>query len=340
MPRAGVVRAHGHAQRPVVALAQAHRHRQPGRVAVGGDHEPAPEPVLGASLPPAVSCADDADDAAGAVVQHRAGDVDALLRPGARLLGVPGQQSGRSRAGCGPGRSPGSWTGRASRSSIRPPPPMIRRPLLRSQPSLCPASDAHRGQGLDRARGQPVAADLLAREPALLQHQHVQPGAGQVVRRRRPGRAGADDDDVGCVGAGYAGAGYAGAGLRRRCYAGAGTLRGPAAIAWGQVRRADGGILLGHGPVQAVLHTASCERLHKAVGRSLVRHHAPRSGRPRASAGGPHEVIRRTGWRHPHDRDRFPAAGCGETVTIMVAAIPARPESTIRPGPYQAQCGQ
>ena len=49
----------------------------------------------------------------------------------------------------------------------------------------------------DRARGQPVAADLLARERGLLQQQDVEPGLREVVRGGRAGGTGADDDDVG-----------------------------------------------------------------------------------------------------------------------------------------------
>ncbi len=60
--------------------------------------------------------------------------------------------------------------------------------------------DAHGDQGLDRARGQPVAADLLARERGLLQQQHVEPGLRQVEGGGRAGRPGADDDDVGFIG--------------------------------------------------------------------------------------------------------------------------------------------
>ena len=59
--------------------------------------------------------------------------------------------------------------------------------------------DAHPDQLLDRARGQPVAADLLPRELGLLQQQHPYAVPGQVVRGRRATGTGADDDDVGVV---------------------------------------------------------------------------------------------------------------------------------------------
>ena len=56
--------------------------------------------------------------------------------------------------------------------------------------------DAEGDQLADRARGEPVAADLLAGERRLLQQQDVEAGLGEVGRRGRPRRAGADDDDV------------------------------------------------------------------------------------------------------------------------------------------------
>ena len=57
--------------------------------------------------------------------------------------------------------------------------------------------DAHVDERLDRARGEAVAADLLARERRLLQQQHVEAGLGEGVRGGRAAGAGADDDDVG-----------------------------------------------------------------------------------------------------------------------------------------------
>ena len=51
---------------------------------------------------------------------------------------------------------------------------------------------------LDPARGQAVAADLLAREDRLLQDDDVETGAGAATRRRwSPRGPGADDHDVG-----------------------------------------------------------------------------------------------------------------------------------------------
>jgi hypothetical protein len=57
--------------------------------------------------------------------------------------------------------------------------------------------DAHVVERLDGARGQPVAADLLAGQPGLLQDDDVEAGAGEVPRGRGARRTGADDDHVG-----------------------------------------------------------------------------------------------------------------------------------------------
>jgi hypothetical protein len=59
--------------------------------------------------------------------------------------------------------------------------------------------DPHTVQLADRPRGEPVAADLLAREGGLVQQQHVQPGLGKVVGGGRPGRPGPHHDDVGVL---------------------------------------------------------------------------------------------------------------------------------------------
>ena len=57
--------------------------------------------------------------------------------------------------------------------------------------------DAEPDQLPGAARGETVPADLLPGKPALLQQRDVQPAASQVGRRRRAGRAGADDDHIG-----------------------------------------------------------------------------------------------------------------------------------------------
>jgi hypothetical protein len=59
--------------------------------------------------------------------------------------------------------------------------------------------DAHGDELLDRARGEAVAADLLARELGLLQEQDVETGLGEVVRGRGAGWPRAHDDHIGGV---------------------------------------------------------------------------------------------------------------------------------------------
>ena len=72
-------------------------------------------------------------------------------------------------------------------------------------------------QLLDRARGEAVAAHLLARERALLQQRDVEAAVGEVAGGGRTARTGADDDDVGldgCAGGRTAGSG---SDMRRSC---------------------------------------------------------------------------------------------------------------------------
>jgi hypothetical protein len=79
--------------------------------------------------------------------------------------------------------------------------------------------DAHRQELSHRARGQPVTADLLAGEAALLEDEHVEPGDGEVVGGARTGRPCTHDDDVGLprVGGRPGHAGHLFTGLERGC---------------------------------------------------------------------------------------------------------------------------
>ena len=56
--------------------------------------------------------------------------------------------------------------------------------------------DAQPPQLDDRAGREAVAADLLPGERGLLDHEHVQAVAGEVVGRGRASRTRADDQDV------------------------------------------------------------------------------------------------------------------------------------------------
>ncbi len=140
----------------------------------------------------------DAGDAAGAVVDDRAADVAALEQAGAGLLGVAGELLVEVVA-------------LADESVVR-----VRgqlrpveleadtaaddaQPLVAQPAGLLGDVDAHGDELLDRARGEAVAAHLLARELGLLQEQHVETGLGEVVRGRGAGRPRAHDDHIGGV---------------------------------------------------------------------------------------------------------------------------------------------
>ena len=73
-------------------------------------------------------------------------------------------------------------------------------PLVAQPTGLGGRVDAQLDELATGARCQAVAADLLAREVGLLQHQDVEPGAGQVRGGRGATRTGAHDDDVGRAG--------------------------------------------------------------------------------------------------------------------------------------------
>jgi glycine/D-amino acid oxidase-like deaminating enzyme len=70
-------------------------------------------------------------------------------------------------------------------------------PLVPHPAGLRGGVDADVLQRLDAAGGEPVTADLLAREVRLLQDDDLAPRLPELPRRRGPGRSGADDEDVG-----------------------------------------------------------------------------------------------------------------------------------------------
>ncbi|GAA3124411.1 hypothetical protein GCM10020001_051440 [Nonomuraea salmonea] len=166
---------------------QAHAEGQPGAVAVGGDDHRAAElpAVLGG----------DADDVAAAVVEDRACDGDALHQAYAVLDRVGGDDLVEVLPG-------------ADEPEVRE--ALELRPVeLEAQAAADDAQalvpdpagrvdvDAHVLELLDGARGQAVAADLLAGEPGLLQEQHVEAVLREVPGGGGAGGAGADDDDIG-----------------------------------------------------------------------------------------------------------------------------------------------
>ena len=195
--RARVVGADRNAERPVVALLQPHRKAEPGRVAVGGDHDRGTEGDLVADLAAVVvdRLGADADDAAGGLVEDRAGDGSALVQPGAVLLRMPGQdvvevEPGAHQAVVG-------VVGEVGPRHLEAMPTADDPQALVLDPARLVEVDAHPDELAHRARGQSVAADLLARERGLLEQQDVDARLGEIARRGRATRTGADDDDVG-----------------------------------------------------------------------------------------------------------------------------------------------
>ena len=152
--------------------------------------------VTGRLSLPRPTCPRTPDDAAGALVGHGVGDRGVLVQPRARLLGVPDQQLVEVLPG-------------ADGAEVRE--RRERRPLqLQADPAaedaqaavvqpagLLAAVDAEIDDLFDAAGGEPVSADLRAREGGLLQQQHVQPRAGEVGGCGRTCGPGTDDDDVG-----------------------------------------------------------------------------------------------------------------------------------------------
>ena len=136
-----------------------------------------------------------ADDPAG-VVEQRLGDGDAGVHPRAGGRGVLGEEGVEVAAG-------------ADQAVVGPAPQL--RPVhlddlaaAEDPQALVPhpagggeVSTPRSSQRLDAARGQPVAADLLAGEVGLLQDDDVEARGRQRPGGRRPRRAGAHDDHVG-----------------------------------------------------------------------------------------------------------------------------------------------
>ena len=100
-------------------------------------------------------------------------------------------------------------------------------PLVVEPAGLLADVDAHLDQGAGAARGEAVAADLLAGERRLLEKQDVEAGESQPVGGTAPGRSGADDDDVGIVARGVGDARLRANGGVRRRHAARSRLPGP-----------------------------------------------------------------------------------------------------------------
>ena len=185
--RARVVGADGDAHRPVVALLQAHRQRQPAGVAVGGDDQrravgDARRPRCRLAVTPMMRPVRSSSTGPVTVVRS------CSIAPA--LTAVPGEQVVEVQRGCAPGRSRGSSASSGQGSSSRMPPPMIRRPLLCSQPASSRVSMPIATSCLT-ARGVRPSPQTFSRGNAVFSSSSTSSaGLGQVVggRRSRPGR--------------------------------------------------------------------------------------------------------------------------------------------------------
>ena len=194
--RAGEVGAHGDAQRPVVALLQAQGHGRARRVSVRGEDDVGGEVARLPVLRP-----DSSRSAARTPVTRPSSERSASVTLCRSSTTAPAAWACRASSSSKPsrvrirpycGKSDTSGQG----SSMVRPPAISRRPLFRRQPPVFGVRQAELLDLADRARGEPVAADLFAREAGFFQHRDVDAGLGEVVGGGGPGRAPPDDQYI------------------------------------------------------------------------------------------------------------------------------------------------
>ena len=182
MPGARVVGAHGHAHRPVVTLAQPHGQRQPGRIPIRRHDDPgavAAFRLCGGAGGPGGDPGDPP-----VIIEHRAGHGHPFEEPRPGLLRRAGEDLVEVEPG--PDQAVTGIAGQFGPGQLEPDPAADDPQALVPDPAVLLADrHAHADQGLDRAGGEAVAADLLPREAGLLQEQHVHSGPGQVGGGRR-----------------------------------------------------------------------------------------------------------------------------------------------------------
>ena len=184
------VGACGHAHGAVHLLFEAEaggqsRGHSPGVDGDGGAHRG------GGGVLAATALGGDADDAAGAVLDC-SGDGDALVEACSGFDGAARERVVEVHAGSchavagqgflvGPVHVDGVAAADDGEAAVSHPAGGVH---------------AHRDEFVDGGRGEPVAADFVAREGAFLEEDDVEAGSGQVVGGGGPARACADDDDV------------------------------------------------------------------------------------------------------------------------------------------------
>ena len=189
--RAAVVAADGDTHGPVLALAQPEGEGEPAGVAVGADDD------RGAvrRRPAVLSGRNDADDPAGALVEDRVADGRALLQGRAGLLGLAGEDL--VEVGPRPDEPVVGEARELGPGELEPHAAAVDPQAVVAEPTCLGADvDTHREQRPDGARGEAVAANLLARERRLLEEAYVEAGLRQVVGGGRAGGSGTDDDHV------------------------------------------------------------------------------------------------------------------------------------------------
>ncbi len=191
--RAAVVAAHGHAQRPAVVAVDVQTLRELAGHALAGEDQRGVEAHRRLVLRPAA----DTDDAAGDV-EDGLGDADVLIEPRPRTDRLLREQ--RIEVGARADEAERRETGQLGPVQVQPLAAADDAQAAVVQPAVGLADvDAHVDERAGAPRGQPVAADLLAREGRLLDQRDIEPGAREPVRRAAAARAGADHDDVGTV---------------------------------------------------------------------------------------------------------------------------------------------
>ena len=196
VPRRGEVGPHSHAERPVVALPM------PSETAVRVEFPSAARTTsaLKSRVSPVLR-PESSSSAARTPVTRPSSERSASVTLWRSSTTAPADWACRASCSSKPSRvriSPycGKSATSGQGSSIVRPPAIRRRPLFRRQPSVSGCGESQLLDLADRARGESVAADLLAGKAGFLQHRDVNAGFGKVVGGGGSGRARPDDQYI------------------------------------------------------------------------------------------------------------------------------------------------